>query len=106
MSNDTTNKDNNKEDNGITYEGIAQSDMPAILEAIDIVMKYTKREGDTMAVRDTEYYIDALLKFNIFTFIALSKLIDYHTKTVSPESTTTKTDNISEIMKRYSSFYS
>ena len=106
MSNDTTNKDNNKEDNGITYEGIAQSDMPAILEAIDIVMKYTKREGDTMAVRDTEYYIDALLKFATFTFISLSRLLEYHMKTVEPGSTTTDTKDIRELMKRYSSFYS
>jgi len=101
-----TDTGSNKEQQTSSYDGIAAGDMPAILQAIEIVMKYTRHEGDTMAVRDTEYYIDALLKFATFTFISLSRLLEYHMKTVEPGSTTTDTKDIRELMKRYSSFYS
>jgi len=104
-TNDSNNNDNDNSKRDQHYEGIAAGDIPAILEAIDVVMKYTRRKGDTMAIADLERHVDALLKFSTFAFISLSKLIDYHTKTVAPEPTTTNTDDIKEIMKRYGSFY-
>jgi hypothetical protein len=93
-------------DNSLGYEGIAQVDMPVILEAIDTIMKYQRHKGDTISTTEIDTYLDALLKFSSLAFVALKKLLEYHDKTVNEGSTTTDTKDIHELMKLYSSFYS
>ena len=87
--------------NDINYEGIVQDDMPAILQAIDVVMKYTRHKGDNMALKDVETHIDALMKFSTFTFVSLSKLIDIElAKDCDISSVTRNVKEIDDVLKR------
>jgi hypothetical protein len=79
-------------------ELIAAGDIPAILEATDLIMKYTRHKGDNMQLKDLETYIDALLKFSTFTFVALSKLIDI--ELAKGTSNNKNIEEINDVLKR------
>jgi hypothetical protein len=101
----TDSTDSKKQDQ--SSEGIATEDIPAILQAIDKIMTYRNRgKEDTMTAQALIEYVDSLLKFGTFAYVTISKLLDYHLKTVSADSTTTQTKDIAQVLERYSSFYS
>jgi hypothetical protein len=65
------------------YDSLNKKDLQAIMQAIDIVMKYTRHENDTMVIKDLEKYVDAFLKFSTFAFMSLCKLIDINNAAIN-----------------------